>query len=63
MERLMSESVQGIVAELDSQFLRKNPSDFYFAKDEKGEVIPKHKNLDCGSLRKGLIGVRDYVSN
>ena len=59
----MLESNKGIIAELDTYFLRKNPSDFLNAKDETGEIVPHQHNLDCGSLRPGLIAVRDYMSS
>lgn len=59
----MLESNGGIIAELDTYFLRKNPSDYFSAKDENGETVPHRQDLDCGSLRPGLIAVRDYMSS
>lgn len=56
------ESNKGIIAELDKYFLRKNPSDFLSAKDESGEIAQHQHNLDCGSLRPGLIAVKGYMS-
>lgn len=58
----MLELNEGIIAELDRYLLRKNPSDFLNAKDETGEIAPHRRKQDCGSLRPGLIAVRDYVS-
>ena len=59
----MLESTKGIIDELDTYFLRKNPSDFLNAKDQTGEIAPHQYQKDCGSLRPGLVGVRDYKSN
>ena len=53
----MPEANNGIIAELDRYFLRKNPSDFLGTKDETGEVISHQSQKDCGSLRPGLIAV------
>ena len=57
----MQEANNGIIAELDRYFLRKNPSDFLGTKDETGEVISYQSQKDCGSLRPGLIAVRNYM--
>ena len=57
----MLEANSGIIAELDRYFLRKNPSDFLGAKDETGEIVSHRHNPDCGTLRPGLIAVRDYM--
>ena len=57
----MLESNNGIIAELDKYFLRKNPSDFLGIKDETGEVISHQSQKDCGPLRPGLIAVKDYM--
>ena len=57
----MLEANSGIIAELDKYFFRKNPSDFLGAKDETGEIVSHRHNPDCGSLRPGLIAVRDYM--
>ena len=59
----MPEANSGIIAELDKYFFRKNPSDFLAAKDETGEIISHRHIPDCGSLRPGLIAVRDYISS
>ena len=56
----MPEANGGVIAELDRYFLRKNPSDFLGAKDETEKSSHRH-NPDCGSLRPGLIAVRDYM--
>jgi len=58
----MMETSQGIIAELNKHMFRKNPSDFLRAKDEKGEIVIRKPQPNCGSLRPGLIAVRKYVS-
>ena len=57
----MLKSNEGIIAELDKYFLRKNPSDFSNAKDETGKIASHQRKQDCGSLRPGLIAVRPYM--
>jgi len=56
-------SNKGIIAELDTYYLRKSPSDFWNPKDETGEIIREKRDVHCGSLRPGLVAVRHYLSN
>ena len=59
----MLETNSGIIAELDTYFLRKKPSDFLGAKDETGEIVSHRQNLYCDSLRPELFALRDYISS
>ena len=57
----MLEANSGIIAELDKYFFCIIPSDFLGAKDETGEIVSHRHNPHCGTLRPGLIAVRDYM--